>query len=265
MKIFEIIDEENALEIGCLLYFEKERDFIIELQDYLDEWTAPLLFTSFVKDSVYTIPREISLLWVRERVIPSGRQNIGSILSNHKLKEYDEMKFLELSSGRCSQDSLYIRKIDELPDYVSARREKNLIDCVAIQENRLLCFFADEKVKIVQLSALHQLESVKKVMKNTLLYESCTVGTGGYSVTFNNSIDIPSAVLYETGEEIPLSRRDFISFVQKNVVDTTECCDILACTRQNLSYMMKNKQIEGVKENVRGNLFFKGDVVRNKW
>ena len=96
MKIFEINDEADNLFIGNLLYYEKEKTFIIELSDELDEWTAPLLLTSFVKKGIYTIPRDISFLWVQERVIPSGRQNIGSILTHHKLKSYDEMKLLEL-------------------------------------------------------------------------------------------------------------------------------------------------------------------------
>ena len=125
MKIFEIIDEENKLLAGILLYYEKEGTCIIELPEYLDEWTAPLLFASYVKKKIYTIPRDISFLWVKERVIPSGRQNIKSILAQHHMESYDEMKFLEISAGRCSQDSLYIRKIDDLPEFVKKKtREK---------------------------------------------------------------------------------------------------------------------------------------------
>ena len=49
MKIFEIIDAENAFLAGVLLYYEKEKNCIVELPEYLDEWTAPLLFISYVK------------------------------------------------------------------------------------------------------------------------------------------------------------------------------------------------------------------------
>ena len=44
MKVFELIDGEVHISIGCLLYYEKEKSFIIELQDNLTESTAPLLF-----------------------------------------------------------------------------------------------------------------------------------------------------------------------------------------------------------------------------
>ena len=60
MKIFEIIDEENNMSIGVLQYYEKEKNCIIELQENLDEWTAPLLFTSYVNKHIQC--QEISVL-----------------------------------------------------------------------------------------------------------------------------------------------------------------------------------------------------------
>ena len=87
MKVFAIWDDdwENKTPIGYLFCYEKENAFMIELNSELDEWNAPLLFSSFVKNNIYTIPKEISALWVRERVIPSGRQNIGSMFAGQLL------------------------------------------------------------------------------------------------------------------------------------------------------------------------------------
>ena len=103
MKIYAIYDKETAknLALGYLFYYEKANEYIIELNDWLDEWEAPILFQGLVKKGIYTVPRDVSLLWVRERVIPSGRQNIGSILKNARLKEYNEMALLALSKGKC--------------------------------------------------------------------------------------------------------------------------------------------------------------------
>ncbi len=265
MKIFEILDEENERSIGALLYYEKEGTYIVELQDDLDEWTAPLLFTSYVKKNIYTIPREISFLWVKERVIPSGRQNISDILAHHKLKTYDEMKFLEISEGRCSQDSLCIKKIEKLPEYVVERTKKNITECILSEDNMLLCFFVDDTIKKVDLTQITHIDGVDKVLGNRSLFQSGKVGTGGYFVTFNDSIDIPAAVLYEAGMYIPLKRKDFIAFVQNNVLDTSDSCNILECSRQNISYMVKQQQLVPIKEEVKGNLYLKGDVLRNKW
>ena len=98
----------------------------IELADRLDEWEAPLLFQGLVKKGIYTVPGAISALWVRERVIPNGRQNIGSILKNAKLKEYNEMALLKLSKGKCSQDGCYIEEIagEELPEDIKKELTK---------------------------------------------------------------------------------------------------------------------------------------------
>ena len=79
MKIFQIIDKETGAVPGTLLYAEKDKVFIVELAETLDEWSTPLLFSGFVKRGIYTVPRDISLAWVRERIIPSGRQNISDI------------------------------------------------------------------------------------------------------------------------------------------------------------------------------------------
>ena len=110
MKIYEIWDQESRFSVGTLLCYEKSKTFVIELADYLDEWSAPLILTAYVRRGVFTIPRDVSFMWVRERIIPSGRQNINMILRNHRLREYDELTFREKSGGRCSQDSLIIRR-----------------------------------------------------------------------------------------------------------------------------------------------------------
>ena len=38
MRAYEIYDEENQLDIGVLLYYEKRKVYIIELRSELDEW-----------------------------------------------------------------------------------------------------------------------------------------------------------------------------------------------------------------------------------
>ena len=129
----------------------------------------------------------------------------------------------------------------------------------------VLCFFADESVRKVDLSKLVEVEGVEKIIANEVLFQSGKVGTGGYSVVFNDSIDIPAAVLYETGVKIPIKLSDFIAFIRKNVYDTTESCYMLECSRQNISYLVKQQQLSPVKEEVKGNLYLKGDIINNQW
>lgn len=292
MKIFEIIDGESSLLMGVLMYYEKEKSYIIELPEGLDEWNAPLLFTSFVRRRIYTIPKDISFLWVQERVIPSGRQNISDILNKHHLQFYDEMKFLEISQGKCSQDSLYIKQTDSLPDFVLKRQTHNIRESVFLENYEVLCFFLDDTIRKISLKKLcmksglsapsnldeidlsEKLENIEnidvcddlnKITNNEMLYRTGKVGTGGYSITFNNTIDIPAWVLYNAGIKIDLRLKDFIAFVQNNTLDTAECCDILECSRQNISYMVRQHQLTPTKKEVRGNLYLKGNVLGNLW
>ncbi len=209
--------------------------------------------------------RQIALLWVRERIIPSGRQNIGQILTNHKLAGYDEMTFLEIADGRCSQDSIFIRKIDNLPRYALSSRKQNLTDVTLLDGKALLCFFADGTTKKITLSKLPYIEGLDKVINNDLLFNSCTLGTDGYYITFNNSIDFPSWFLYKEGIRIPLIHSDFLSFAKGNLLDTTASCNILECSRQNLAYLTKQDYLQPVKENVKSNLYLKSDVLRQRW
>ena len=108
-------------------------------------------------------------------------------------------------------------------------------------------------------------DGVEKILKNEQLFKSAVMGAGGYYATFNDSIDIPAAALYKQGVKLPVKRDDFISFLQKNVLDTKEAEELLECSRQNISYMIKQEKLTPVKENVMGNLYIKDDVLRTRW
>ena len=262
MKAYEMINEENGIFIGVLLYYERADAFIIELSETLDEWTAPFHFASYVRKGIYTIPRDACRMWVRARVVPNERQNIGTILRNYKLNVYDELRLLEIADGRCSQDELAIKKIDEVPEFVRERMQRNLTECVVTGRNTVLCFYTDDTVRKVDLNELTDIDGVDKVLDNEALLRSCKVGAGGYYISFNDSIDIPAVALHEAGERIPLHLSDFVVFAKNNLVDTSETCEILECSRQNLAYMVKQERLAPIKEDVKGNLYLKGEVLR---
>ncbi len=265
MKSYEIIDAEQDRSIGILLYYPKEKSFLVELKKGLDEWTAPLLLTSFVKKGIYTIPRDASLLWVQERIIPGTRQNIGSILQNHRLKAYDEMKFLEISGGKCAQDNLFIRPLEVLPDWLVKRRQRNLEEVLLTGNKTLICFFQNKVVTRIALEQMKDMEAVSKILGNESLYRSGKLGTDGYFVTFNDSIDLPANLLYQRGTKIPLQLEDFLDFSRNNLWDTQEACMQLACSRQNIGYMLKRGELTPVKKDVKGNLYLKGKVLEHQW
>ena len=119
MRIFAIKDDTLSQEIvlGYLIYYENAKAFYIELPDDADPWETPLLLSSFVKRGERSVSSYWSRLWVQQRIIPRDRQNIGQVLKENGLKEYDEFQLLMLTMGRCAQDECYLEEINsaELP------------------------------------------------------------------------------------------------------------------------------------------------------
>ncbi|MCI5622941.1 hypothetical protein [Anaerostipes sp.] len=267
MKSYAIYDEglDRESAIGYLFYYEKAKSFIIELCKDLDEWDAPLLFQGLVRKGIYTVSRDISLMWVKERVIPSGRQNIGSILKNYKMKEYSEMALLSLSKGRCSQDSCYIAEVSEekIPETIKDRMRKNVCECFQTEDKQLVCMFKDDTVRKVDLTRLiERYKDILYVLKNKELLDSVQVGVGGYSIVFNESIEIQSYDLREIGLLLPLTANDFYNFVSRNIVDATQACEMLQCSRQNLSYLVKEDKIKPVICGTKENMYLRGELER---
>ena len=269
MKVYAIHDRdlEHKEAIGYLFYYEKADAYIIELRENLNEWEAPLLFKELVKKGIYTIRKDYALLWVKERVIPSGRQNIGAILKNAGLKEYNEMALLRLSKGICSQDNCYIDEVseDDLPDEISKRRLLTITECFPVGNDTILCMFRDDSVRKLNLQQLScQYKEISHVLKNKDLFWSVRVGVGGYSITFQDIIEIEVSILREKGGNQLLTAEDFYAFAHNNVVDTTGACELLQCSRQNLSYLIKSKKLEPLILGTKENLFSRGAIEQIK-
>lgn len=137
----------------------------------------------------------------------------------------------------------------------------NLKEYVLCENNNLLCFFNDGTVRKINLQDLLEINDVEKIRSNDLVLKSGHIAAGGYCVTFNDSIDISANCLYKSGISIPLSLDDFLMFVKNNMVDSTESCAILECSRQNLAYLVSKKKLTPVKKDVKGNLYTKGNIL----
>ena len=111
MKIFAIRESnDKKKDIGFLFYYEKAKEFYIEILDNLDDWDVPLLLSSLYKKGLKTINSYWSKVWVQQRIVPSDRQNIGQILRDNKLKVYDNF----IKSGVVRIDYLCDSKTGEV-------------------------------------------------------------------------------------------------------------------------------------------------------
>ena len=120
-------------------------------------------------------------------------------------------------------------------------------------------------MKIVSLADLKKIEDISKILTNGALFESCKVSPGGYAASFNDSMDLPSSTLYETGFELPLTVDDIKTVVEKNVLSTAESCSLLQCSRQNIAYMVDRRQLVPLKKDDTGSIYLKGELLQTRW
>ena len=124
MRIFAIVDASRRKTTPCgYLFYEEDTDqFSIELAEGVDSRDMPAILGLLAEKGVRTIDDTWTRRWIQERIPPSSRQNIGQILREGNLSEYDELALLLAAQGQSAQDDFVLRDVTE-----SERRA--LIDC----------------------------------------------------------------------------------------------------------------------------------------
>jgi hypothetical protein len=270
MKIFAIRDEADKAQknLAYLLYYEMEKRFYIELPEDADPWETPLLLSSFVKRGEKTVNSYWSKLWVEQRIVPTDRQNLGQVLKENHLKEYDEYSLLMLSMGRCSQDDYYLVSMEEgeLPEEIQIRFLMRIEDLVPLENYHLLVFFRDGKVKKCSLQERFQSDNAFRVLlRNEELFYHVQMQTGGYGVSWDTNMTISDAELYRTGQDVPLSAGDFQNFVVRRVITASEAAEILGCSRQNIDDLTRRGKLHPIKSSAKTTLFLKSEILKRNW
>lgn len=97
--------------VAYLLYDEISGDYQIEIPDDTESVEAPMIIADFIEKGQRKIGKEWSLRWVRQRVIPPQRQNIGQILRENNMEYYDEFPLLLNNQGRSCHDECYLVEV----------------------------------------------------------------------------------------------------------------------------------------------------------
>ena len=270
MKIFAIRDESASeqVDLAYLLYYEQEKLFYIELPEDADPWETPLLLSSFAKKGEMTVNSYWSKLWVQQRIVPSDRQNLGQILKENGLKEYDEFELLMLGMGRCAQDDYYLAAIaeSELPEQIQKRFSKRIEDIVPLDDYALLVFFRDGVVKKCELKEhFEKTKSFQVLLRNEAYFTAANLQPGGYGVEWDFNLSMSDSMLYRIGKKVPLSASDFRSFVVQRVVNVAEAAEILGCSRQNIDYLTKTGKLHPIKSTGKSTLYLKSEILKRNW
>lgn len=270
MKIFAIRDEStvNQIDLAYLLYYELEKRFYIELPENADPWETPLLLSSFLKKGDTSVNSYWSKIWVQQRIVPTDRQNLGQVLKDNNLTEYDEFGLLMLSMGRCAQDDYYLVPLEEkqLPRQIQNRFAKLIEDVIPLDNYELLVFFRDGTVKKCSMEERFVNTPAFGVLrKNREFFNAVNLQPGGHGVEWDVNLSVSAASLYRSGEKIPLSVSDFQSFVVHRVVNVAEAAEILGCSRQNIDYLTKTGKLHPIKSSGKSTLYLKSEVMKRNW
>lgn len=270
MKIFAIRDESAAIQknLAYLFYYEQEKTFYIELPENSEPWEIPLLLDSFAKEKNNTVNSYWSKVWVKQRIIPPDRQNIGEILRDNHLKEYDEFELLMLAMGKCAQDDYYLTPMKEkdLPEEISRRFARKIEDVLPLEDYYLLVFFRDGVVKKCNLKKyFEKTEKFRILLKKKEYFKQIQIQTGGYGVAWDVNMTVSDSLLYRIGEKVPLTADDFRNFVSHRVVNAAEAADILGCSRQNVVDLVKRGKLHPVKSSEKNTLYLKSEIVKRNW
>ena len=270
MKIFAIKDENDPSQktLSWLIYYARTKTFYLEVPDEIDSWEAPLLIASFVARGERTLNAHWSKLWVQQRIIPQDRQNLGLILKENGLKEYDEFSLLMLAKGRCAQDDYFLEPLQPsaLPAELSNRFQRKVEEVIPLSDHSLLVFFHNGRVKKCEvMSYLEEHRAFAPIRANTHLFEQVEVLPGGYGVGWGEQQTIPDSVLYHIGKPLPLRLDDLRRFVSRRVLTTAESAALLDCSRQNVDALTRKAQLHPLKATSKTTLFLKGEVEQQLW
>ena len=75
-----------------------------------------LMLSCLAEKGEYEIGSKWALNFVKSRIVPPERQNLGGILLAHGMEYYNEFDFLLFDMGRCCHDDYYLEEIKEPED-----------------------------------------------------------------------------------------------------------------------------------------------------
>ena len=270
MRIFAIRDESLSPDttLGYLIYYERPKAFYIELPENADPWETPLLLSSFVKRGEHSVGSYWSRLWVQQRIVPPDRQNIAQVLRDNGLKEYDEYGLLVLSMGRCAQDDYYLVPISEndLPAEFLRRAGKRVEEVIPLYERKLLVAFRDGTVRKCDMTAYFTSHRSFEILLNHPEYMTqVKVQVGGHGIMWDENLTIPAHALYRMGKKVPLTLEELRQIMAAQVIDASEAAEILNCSRQYVSELVKLGKLHPIKASEKSTLFLRSEVQKRNW
>lgn len=106
-------DSKKEQDKFAILTWDDEEDiYHISIPEDINPMWLPAIPMLWWKKGVYEINDKFARRFVKERVIPPERQNIGEVLKKIGVKRYSEMAIIEYCTGRCCMDDFCVERIE---------------------------------------------------------------------------------------------------------------------------------------------------------
>lgn len=110
-----LIKDDNVVsptdEYAILSYDEDTDEYTITIPDSVSPDDLPAIPGILARKGIREIGDKWARRFVKERVVPPDRQNIGMILREVGIPYYSEFPLLVYTNGRCSMDEFYLEEI----------------------------------------------------------------------------------------------------------------------------------------------------------
>ena len=265
MKYFEIrsdLEGDDKL-YGVVIYNPSLDEYIVELPEDLAYEEAPILLDTAIENGEYTVGPKAAHLWIEQRVVPPDRQNIGAILKEAKLEEYDEFEMLKICDGRCAQDDFYLKPIPakSMPIDIVERLKKRIKDYCLLPDLQLIVFFMNGKTMFCDLGALKEKYFwIQYLNISEEYYYSLHLVTCGYGIAWDEKRQISCEELYSIGDPQDITYEMFKTFVATRTISTSGMCQALNCSRQNINDLIKRDRLHPIKDLDKTKLFLKAEL-----
>lgn len=266
MRVFALRDEANeaAGNLAYLECYEDSHACYFELPPGADCWDLPFILFEFAKRGVFTIDAQWSMIWVQSHIVPPERQNLGEILKVNGLDEYDELRLLELTEGRCAQDACYLVPVgcNELPGWYEERKATRLLDAYHLEAYRLVAAFCDGRIVVCDMAEeLNDRREFSLVLSDEKRFARMRLQPGGHGVMWGDALQVSCDELAGCGIDLPLSTGDVADLLNQVVYSTSEAAEILGCSRQNVVDLVRRGRLVPIKATGHVTLFLRSDIL----
>ena len=234
--------------IGYVLFHGDQKEFSIELDEKLSLSDVPIFFETFVKNRTFTITDHFARKWVDQRIVPKNRQNLGMILKEAGLNEYDPYALLLWGGGSSSQDDCCIIRCDEknaiFPAWFTDRLGEKIIYLCPLSNGRALVSLKNGMLYLIYI----------KDPKNAY------ISAGGNAILNNGKQVFQNTEIKEQGTALPLTMQDLMDIISDEVVPPKTAESLLSCSRQNLNYLTSRGIITNILSDTSHRLYWRHEL-----